>query len=84
MAHAAQLDFVVVTHDLDFSAILAATKGKKPSVMQLRAQDISPDAIGTQGVAALKHTADALESDALLTILTGRTRLRLLPLQGNI
>jgi hypothetical protein len=31
-----------LTHDLDFSAILAATKGKKPSVIQIRARTASP------------------------------------------
>ncbi len=32
MAYAAAHDYVVVTHDLDFGAILAVTHGKKPSV----------------------------------------------------
>jgi predicted nuclease of predicted toxin-antitoxin system len=33
MAYALANDFVVLTHDLDFSAILAATQGGKPSVV---------------------------------------------------
>ena len=81
MAYAAEFGFVVPTHDLDFSAILAATKGKKPSVVQLRAQNTSPDTIGTLVLAAIKHTAEDLESGALLTIDSRRARLRLLPLQ---
>ena len=81
MAHAARLGLVVLTHDLDFSAILAATKGKKPSVVQVRALNISPEAIGSQIVAALRHTGAELEVGALLTIDPDRTRLRLLPLQ---
>ena len=32
MAFAAESGFVVITHDLDFGAILAATQGTKPSV----------------------------------------------------
>ncbi len=31
MAYAATHDYVVLTHDLDFSAILAATHGEKPT-----------------------------------------------------
>ena len=81
MAYAAGLGLVVLTHDLDFSAILAATKGKKPSVVQIRAQNISPEAIGTQIVAALRHTGAELAAGALLTIDPDRTRIRLLPLQ---
>jgi predicted nuclease of predicted toxin-antitoxin system len=83
MAYAAKLGFVVLTHDLDFSAILAATKGKKPSVVQIRAQNILPETIGTQVVMALRHTDAELEAGALLTIDPDRTRIRLLPLQQS-
>ena len=48
MAYASANDYVVLTHDLDFSAILAATHGEKPSVVQIRAEDVSPDVIGKQ------------------------------------
>lgn len=81
MAYAARFDFVVLTHDLDFSAILAATKGKKPSVVQVRAQNITPETIGFNIIAALRSTNAELETGALLTIDADRTRMRLLPLQ---
>jgi predicted nuclease of predicted toxin-antitoxin system len=81
MAYAAANDFVVLTHDLDFGAILAATRGKKPSVAQVRNEDVSPEAIGKQIVAALHIAQAELEAGALLTIEIDRTRLRLLPLQ---
>ena len=38
MAYASANGYVVLTHDLDFSAILAATHGEKPSVVQIRAE----------------------------------------------
>ena len=81
MAYARTHDFVVLTHDLDFSAILAATHGEKPSVVQIRAEDVSPDVIGRQVLDALRQMAAELEEGALLTIDPNRTRLRLLPLQ---
>jgi len=71
----------VLTHDLDFSAILAATHGEKPSVVQVRAEDVSPDVIGTQVIAALRQMASELDAGALLTVDPKRTRLRLLPLK---
>ena len=46
MNFAAENGHVVLTHDLDFGAILAATHGKKPSVVQIRSDDVSPDIIG--------------------------------------
>ena len=80
MAYAAQHDYVVLTHDLDFSAILAATHGEKPSVVQIRTEDVSPQVIGLQVTAALRHMELELQAGALLTIDRRRTRVRLLPL----
>jgi predicted nuclease of predicted toxin-antitoxin system len=81
MAYAKVTDSVVLTHDLDFGAMLAATHGEKPSVVQIRAEDVSPDVIGAQVITALRQMASELEEGALLTIDPNRTRLRVLPLQ---
>ena len=83
MAFAAERDFIVLTHDLDFSAILAVTKGMKPSVVQLRAENITPEAVGSQVISAFKLAKSALASGALVTIDIARTRIRLLPLEFN-
>jgi predicted nuclease of predicted toxin-antitoxin system len=83
MAYANTHNYVVLTHDLDFGAILAATHGEKPSVVQIRAEDISPDVIGKQVIAALRQMTSELEEGALLTIDSNRMRLRVLPLQSR-
>lgn len=80
MAYAKATNSVVLTHDLDFGAMLAATHGEKPSVAQIRAEDVSPDVIGMQVITALRQMASELEEGALLTIDPNRTRLRVLPL----
>ena len=81
MAYAAAHNYVVLTHDLDFGSILAATHGEKPSVVQIRAADVSPDVIGRQVIIALGQMAAELEEGALLTVDPNRTRLRVLPLR---
>jgi predicted nuclease of predicted toxin-antitoxin system len=81
MAYASTHNYAVLTHDLDFSAILAATHGEKPSVIQIRAEDISPEAIGNQILIALHQMTSELEEGALLTIDPNRTRIRVLPLR---
>ena len=81
MAYANANDYVVLTHDLDFGAILAANRGEKPSVVQIRADDVSPDVIGLHVITALRQMASELEDGALLTVDANRTRLRVLPLQ---
>jgi predicted nuclease of predicted toxin-antitoxin system len=80
VAYAAK-DYVILTHDLDFGAILAATNGAKPSVVQFRAGDLSPATIGRHLIDALRRTEADLEQGALLTIEPGRARIRLLPLR---
>jgi predicted nuclease of predicted toxin-antitoxin system len=80
MAHAAAHGLVVLTHDLDFGAILAATGDAKPSVVQIRADDPSPEAIGPRVIAALRQSEAELRQGALLAIDPGRARLRVLPL----
>lgn len=83
MAYAREHDFVVLTHDLDFSAILAATHGEKPSVVQIRAEDVSPDAIGPQVLVALRQMTAELDAGALITVDPRRTRLHILPFPGR-
>lgn len=80
MDYATASGCVVLTHDLDFGAILAATQGRKPSVVQIRAEDVNPDVIGERIVVALRQMAIELDARALLTIDPGRARLRVLPL----
>jgi len=46
MEHARVHGQVVFTHDLDFGAILANTNATGPSVIQVRAQNITPESLG--------------------------------------
>jgi predicted nuclease of predicted toxin-antitoxin system len=72
-------EYVVLTHDLDFGTILAATRGEKPSVVQIRADDVNPEAIGARTISAIRQVGAELESGALLTVDPERARLRILP-----
>jgi predicted nuclease of predicted toxin-antitoxin system len=81
MAYAREHGYVVLTHDLDFGAILAATQGAGPSVVQIRAEEVSPELIGMQILAALEQMRGELEEGALLTIHPKHARLRVLPLR---
>lgn len=54
MAFAKTYDYVVLTHDLDFGAILAATHGEKPSVVQIRAANLAAEVIGADVITAVR------------------------------
>jgi predicted nuclease of predicted toxin-antitoxin system len=79
LSHALEHQYIVLTHDLDFSAILASTNIQKPSVVQIRSTNVSPTAIGKQVIAALIQMTDELAEGALVTVEPQKTRLRLLP-----
>jgi predicted nuclease of predicted toxin-antitoxin system len=72
--------YTVFTHDLDFGAILAATQAGKPSVVQIRAIDVFPDKAAALVISALRRVAAGIETGALVTIDTKKTRIHLLPL----
>ncbi len=73
-------NYVVLTHDLDFGALLAQTRGNGPSVLQLRGEDVSPEELGTAVVSALVQFKMVLLAGALVVVDTKRTRARVLPL----
>jgi len=82
LAWAAANDRVVLTHDLDFGAILAATAASGPSVLQLRAQDVLPSAMERYVLEALRAHEHELEAGALLVVEPARRRVRVLPMRA--
>jgi predicted nuclease of predicted toxin-antitoxin system len=79
MDYAREQNCVVMTCDLDFGAILAATRAQLPSVVQIRADDVRPNAIAVALLRALDQFEAELGSGALLTVEPERSRVRLLP-----
>lgn len=81
MPFARENDFVVLTQDLDFGDILAATGGAKPSMVQIRGSGIGTAQIGPQIIRGPAVCTEEIDAGALVTIDATRTRVRLLPLQ---
>ncbi len=71
---------IVLTHDLDFGSILAATKASAPSVLQLRGEDVSPDGSSALVMESLRRFETILKAGALVSIDTRRQRARVLPI----
>jgi len=80
MAYARNNDFIVLTCDLDFSAILSITHELKPSVAQIRASVHHAEQAVDLIASALFRYADDLKKGAILSINLKKARLRLLPL----
>jgi len=80
MEYARENDFVVLTCDLDFGAILSTTQERKPSVALVRASVIHADRAVDLIQTALLQYADDLNKGAILSIEMKSARIRLLPL----
>jgi predicted nuclease of predicted toxin-antitoxin system len=81
LGYAKEGGYAVLTHDLDFGAILAATGGNAPSVIQVRTQDVFPEAIGALVIAAIRQFKNEIEKGVLISVDENRSRARLLPLR---
>ncbi len=77
---AAMNGWIVFTHDLDFGILLAALRTNRPSVIQVRSQDVLPAAIGPIVISAIRATEPQLMTGALVTVDSVRHRVRLLPI----
>ena len=73
--------FVVFTHDLDFGALLALANQIGPSVIQIRTDDITPEAQGANLLAALQRFSESLTDGALISLDEIRARVRVLPIK---
>lgn len=65
---ARQHGFVLVTNDLDFPRILAHTSDRKPSIILMRGEPLTPELRGNAVLDAVSECSTDLESGAILTI----------------
>jgi predicted nuclease of predicted toxin-antitoxin system len=81
LAWASDRGYVILTADLDFGAILAASGGTSPSVVQIRSDILTVQAVGAVVTRALVQARQELVNGALVSVDAKRARLRLLPLR---
>jgi predicted nuclease of predicted toxin-antitoxin system len=75
--------YSVLTHDLDFTAILALAGVVGPSIVQVRTQNILPESMGAVLVRVLFTHAVAFAAGAIITIDEVGARVRILPIQRS-
>jgi len=81
MQWAATHGYVVFTHDLDFGTLLAVTQSDKPSVIQVRTENVMPAHLAGMILTVLEQHRAPLESGALVVVEEWRSRIRVLPLR---
>lgn len=70
---------VVFTHDLDFGTTLALTRATAPSVLQIRTQNLLPEAVGHIVLSAVRTYEQELAAGAIVVVEIARSRVRVLP-----
>ena len=73
----------IITHDLDFSALLAASGQTMPSVIQIRDNNIAPETHGALFIETLKNHMQATSNGCLISIEPQKRKLRMLPLKSE-
>jgi predicted nuclease of predicted toxin-antitoxin system len=69
-----------VTHDLDFGTLLAATQRNSPSVIQVRCQDVLPNAIGGLVMRSIRRCQVVSGRRRIADGRFARQRIRFLPI----
>lgn len=80
LSYAAANGWIVFTHDLDFGLMLASSGQNRPSILQVRCQDVLPSAIGNLVLRVILAAKPHLIAGALVTVDASRHRIRLLPI----
>ncbi len=83
LEQAARESAVVLTADLDFGDLLAASGAAGPSVVILRSPDKSPAAAAVAVLNFLRIYESELHAGALVSVDVQRGRVRLLPLRSG-
>ena len=72
--------YILITHDLDFGALLAVTKQQRPSVLQIRTQNVTIKNLEPLLIQTLRQFEDVLDNGALIVVEQAKKRVRVLPL----
>jgi predicted nuclease of predicted toxin-antitoxin system len=83
IVHCVTEDAIILTADLDFADLHALRGTGKPSVIQLRASDQLPSALGHSVARALSVARLELEEGAVVTITSKKVRITKLPIGSS-
>ncbi len=72
---------ILLTHDLDFGDLLAASGANLPSVVIFRLRNMRPEQVNRHLLMILSQYPEAIEHGAIITVSEGRARIRRLPLE---
>jgi len=73
---------ILLTHDLDFGELIAASGANIPSVIIFRLRNMNPRNVNRFIKGIITEHREALEKGAIVSVTEGQVRIRLLPLNA--
>ena len=73
---------ILLTHDLDFGELIAASGANIPSVIIFRLRNMNPRNVNRFLKGIITEHREALEKGAIVSVTEGQVRIRLLPLNA--
>lgn len=83
LAKALREERTVLTHDLDFGELVAASGSRLPSVITFRLRNMHPDRVNRHIKEIIGKHEEVLEQGAAISVTEGRLRIRLLPIKED-
>jgi predicted nuclease of predicted toxin-antitoxin system len=74
---------VILTHDLDFGQLIAASGARLPSIVIFRLRNMRPERVNDYLHRLLSEHRDSLEQGAVVSVTEGQIRVRRLPIEGS-
>lgn len=75
--------YIILTHDLGFSDLVAAGSERLPSVVLFRLQNMRPANVNQHLELLLEQHHEDLEAGVIVSLTEGRIRIRTLPIGGE-
>jgi predicted nuclease of predicted toxin-antitoxin system len=80
---ARQEQCILLTHDLDFGELVAASEARLPSVIIFRLRNMHPERVNHYLRGIIVQHQEALAQGAVMSVTEGQVRVRLLPINAD-
>jgi predicted nuclease of predicted toxin-antitoxin system len=74
---------ILLTHDLDFGELIAASGARLPSIVVFRLRNMSPEKVNRYLESIVSQHRELLEQGAIISVTEGQIRARVLPIETS-
>jgi predicted nuclease of predicted toxin-antitoxin system len=83
LGKAREEDRILLTHDLDFGELIAASGARLPSIVVFRLRNMCPERVNRYLERIVSQHRELLEQGAIISVTEGQIRARVLPIETS-